>query len=326
MKKFTLIILTILLSFCTLFSGCSRQSNISIYAPDGAPALALSSLINADLKGIDINVVASDKIASFITGENKKADVCILPINMASNLIGDGKDYSMIATITHGNFYFLSNSQTQITSQNLGELIGKTIGVLQLQNVPGLTFKHVLNSLGIDYITIQDAIEKQSDKVNLMAINKIETARDDIDVFLIPSPQADVITNATNLNLIGSLGSLYSEDGFPQAVIVVKNEVLQNNLSTIKQVVSHIKNVNDFLIDKNFAKICTLINSKLENGLTPVFNENTLTPSVIEHLQIKYVSTKNSQEDVSSFINNLKTIEPNSVKTFNSNFFYLGDL
>ena len=326
MKKLICLIITIIASFSSLLTGCSSSSEISIYAPDGAPALALSSLIKADLNKTTINVVASDKIASCVTGKNSKADVCILPINMASNLLGNGENYKMIGTITHGNFYFLSKADIVIDKQNINSLIGKTIGVMQLQNVPGLTFKYTLNSLGVNYITIQDVSEKQSDKVNLMAINKIETARTDIDVFLIPSPQADLITNATNLNLVGSLGALYSLNGFPQAVIVVKNEVLENNLATIKQIASQIKNVNDYLIEENFLEICTLINSKLESGLTPVFNENTLTPSVIQHLQIKYVSCKNSQEDVSTFINNLKTIEPNSVKTFNSNFFYLGDL
>ena len=183
MKKFTCLILIILLSIFSIPLACSDNSEINIYAPDGAPALALSLVIKSNLDNTNVNIVSSDKIASFVTGKEKKADICILPINMASKLIGSGDNYKMIATITHGNFYFLSMSEMQIDSENVNCLIGKTIGVMQLQNVPGLTLKSVLKDNNLEYATIQDISEKNQNKVNLMAISKVETARSDIDLF-----------------------------------------------------------------------------------------------------------------------------------------------
>ncbi len=325
MKKFICLILTIFLSFFWLIA-CSNDGKIHIYAPDGAPALALSKVIKNDLKNTSVQIVSADKIATFITGENKKADVCILPINLASKLIGNQSDYKMIATITHGNFYFLSKSDTVIDKQNITHLIGKTVGVMQLNNVPGLTLKYALTALDAPFATIQDDSQKQLDKINLMPINKVETARTDIDVFLIPSPQADLKAQALNLKFVGSLGALYSDNGFPQAIIVAKNSVIAHNSQFLKDFVENVKTVNDYLIEENKQEICSLISSKLEDGLTPVFNENTLTSLTIKRLNVKFVSAKNSKDSVNLFISNLKSVEPLSVSAFSEDFFYLGDL
>ena len=326
MKKFAILLLTILLSFTALFTACTKTQSVSIYAPDGAPALALSSLIKEDLGGTEINVVTSTNIMGFVTGEVKKADVCILPINMAANLLGSGSDYKMVGAITHGNFYFLSRTNLEVNKSNINAMASKTVGVMQLQNVPGLTLQYALNALQVNYNIIQDTAQKQADSVNLMAINKVETARQDIDVFLIPSPQADAVEKASNLKVVGSLGALYNENGFPQAVIVVKNELLQNNLPLVKKIVSKIKTVNEFLKEENSAEICALINSKLESGLTPVFNENNLDSNSIARSKILFVSARDIKQTAQDFITNLKSVNPNSVKEFDENFFYQGEL
>lgn len=325
MKKFTCLILAFIFSFATLFVGCNTPHSIYIYSPDGAPALALSTVIKKDFQNTEIRIVSADTIASFVTGKDKKADICILPINMASKLIGGGEDYKMLGTITHGNFYFLSSSETVIKKENLDSLVGKTIGVMQFQNVPGLTLQSVLAANHLEYITIQDSSEKQPNKVNLMAIGKVETARTDIDMFLIPSPQADAKAQTTNLKFVGSLSELYGDFGFPQAIIVIKNSLLEENLNFVKDFINQVENVENYLKEENKAEICSLLHGKIENGLTPVFNENNLTSASIKHANIKFIDCKNSKETVESFIKTLKTVNPNSVQEFSENFFYLGE-
>lgn len=325
MKKLTCLILTIFLCFSALFIGCGSPSTISIYTPDGAPALALSSVIKKNFENTEIQIVSSDKIASFVSGNEKQADLCILPINMASKLIGNGNDYKMLGTITHGNFYFLSKTQMTIDRESLQNLIGKTIGVMQLPNVPGLTLRSVFAEKEIPYTIIQDSGEKSQDKVNLMAINKIETARTDIDVFLIPSPAADAKAQTTDLRFVGSLGELYSDNGFPQAIIVAKNKILEENLPFVKTFIQEVENVENFLKEENKAEICTLLRSKMESGLTPVFNENNLTSDSIERSKIKFISCKNSKESVQTFLAKLKALAPDSVQALSDDFFYVGD-
>lgn len=325
MKKFICLILTLIFSIATLFIGCNSPATIRIYAPDGAPALALSSVIKQDFENAEICIVSADKIGSLVSGKEKKADICILPINMASKLIGNGEDYKTLGTVTHGNFYFLSRSETVIDRENIDRLIGKTVGVMQLQNVPGLTLQSVFINNAIEYTTIQDISEKEQNKVNLMAINKIETARTDIDAFLIPSPQADAIAQTTDLKFVGSLGELYGDFGFPQAIIVVKNQVLEKNLPLVKEFVKQLESVENYLKEENKAEICTLLRSKIESGLTPVFNENNLTSDSINRSKIKFIACKNSKETMKTFIQKLKSVNPNSVGEFSEDFFYLGE-
>ncbi len=324
MKKITCFILTFIFSVATLFFGCNAPTAVSVYAPDGAPALALSSVIKKGFENTEIHIVSADKIGALVSGEEKQADICILPVNMASKRIGSGKDYKMLGTITHGNFYFLSKTEMTVDKENIGVLIGKTVGVMQLANVPGLTLQSVLTENDVAYKIIQDTSQKEQDKVNLMAINKIETARADIDVFLIPSPQADAKAQTTDLKFIGSLGELYSDFGFPQAIVAVKAQLLEENLPFVNTFVNELKNVENFLKEENKAEICALLRSKMESGLTPVFNENNLTSESIARSKIKFIECKEAKASVQTFIEKLKSVNPDSVETFDEEFFYLG--
>lgn len=87
----------------------------------------------------------------FVTGANPRADICVLPLNMAVKLLGGGQNYKLLGTLTHGNLYIVSKSGVKLTSANMSELRGKTVGVIMLAAVPGLTFKVILNEYGIVY-------------------------------------------------------------------------------------------------------------------------------------------------------------------------------
>ena len=132
--------------------------SVTIYAPDGAPALALAGLMAGEVefstydKVINYNIVDASTIQTHVTGANPDADICILPVNLAANLLGSGENYQMLGTVTHGNLYILSaKTNEQITADNISKLSGKTVGVVNLAAVPGLTLKLILNKYGIDY-------------------------------------------------------------------------------------------------------------------------------------------------------------------------------
>ena len=58
-----------------------------------------------------------------------------------------------------------------MTKDNLSTLVGKSVGVVQLPNVPGLTLQAVLNKYHIDYQIVENDGEKAADKVNLIAFD-----------------------------------------------------------------------------------------------------------------------------------------------------------
>lgn len=136
----------------------SAYSSLEVYAPDGAPALALAGLMAGEVstenvaEQINYHVVDASTIQTYVTGANPAADICILPVNLAANLLGSGEKYTMLGTVTHGNLYIISaKTGEQITAENIEVLRGKTVGVVNLAAVPGLTFKLILNKYGIEY-------------------------------------------------------------------------------------------------------------------------------------------------------------------------------
>lgn len=134
------------------------DDTVKVYAPDGAPALGLAKLMadEATIDGVDIeyNIVDATLIQTYVTGADPAADICVLPVNLAVKLLGSGENYQLVGTLTHGNLYMVSESSAKITTSNLTELCGKTVGVVNLAAVPGLTFKVILKNNGIKYAEV----------------------------------------------------------------------------------------------------------------------------------------------------------------------------
>lgn len=131
------------------------SENIFVYAPDGAPALGLACLMSGASDNLKYEIVNPNTIQQFVGGAEPKADICVLPVNLAVKLLGNGEKFKLIGTLTHGNLYILSKSNLEITAENLHDLNGKTVGVVNLAAVPGLTVKLILKSHGIDYIEVK---------------------------------------------------------------------------------------------------------------------------------------------------------------------------
>ena len=320
MKKLLLIILSTILLFNV--ASCTKNNDIiTVYTPDGAPAISLTPAMNKGFKNVEFNVVDGQTIGSFVTGENLKADICVLPINMAANLLGNGENYKLLGTITHGNFYLLSKSNDIIAKDNLKNLVGKTIGVLQLKNIPGLTFKSVLLENGVSYGEISSPDNAKDNQVNLMGITGTEIGSSDFDAYLVPSPQADLKAKALNLNFIASLQELYGENGFPQAVIVAKKSLIDSNPKFITDFKTALLDGDNFISENNIDSICNLISNSLQDGLTPTFTAKNLTYQMIVNSSISFVESKDCKVEITEFISRIQKVDGASVKTFNDNFF-----
>ncbi len=322
MKKLLSILSAVLIMFSV--TACNK-SDILVYMPDGAPALALCKAMD-NLDGFDFNVVGADVIDTKVSGKNERADVCVLPIDSASKLLGSGKDYQMLGTLTHGNFYFLSKSGISITVDNIDVLVGKTIGVLQLKKIPGLTFKAILKDNSLQYVEIQNPSNKSNDKVNLIAVNQTEICSNKADIYLVPSPMADIKVANTDYEFSGSLHSLYSPNGFPQAIIVAKKSVINDRFDKIKELIENLLGVEEYLLSLEKDKICSIINGNLESGLTPAFNKNNLTDNAIKNSSIKFVHAKDCKSQIDLFLQKIKTVEEGAVNVVDGGFYFQGEL
>ena len=133
------------------------RTSVSIYMPDGAPALSMAKMMCANptlSKSLDFHVVTANAINSTVTSSNEadNADLCVLPVNAAAKLLGSGTKYKLLGTVTHGNLFIISSDGTPLNANNIASrLDGQKVGVVNLSAVPGLTFKMILNKYNVPY-------------------------------------------------------------------------------------------------------------------------------------------------------------------------------
>lgn len=187
------------------YAGGAQEGTISgqytVYAPDGAPALALAGAIADGNTHFAYHIVNANGIVTTVTGEEaaKNADFCILPSNAAAQKLGTAEKYTMLGVVTHGNMYFLRANTLlpDLTAENLSALVGKKVGVVQLENVPGLTFKAVLTKAGIPFSVLNSEGQVAADKVNLVSYADATTVgpAGGCDYYLCPEPAATLKVN-----------------------------------------------------------------------------------------------------------------------------------
>jgi len=333
MKKFLTLILSAILAIFTLFMVACKdtpEGKLSLYAPDGAPALSVARLLDDEtiIEDIDISVVSANEITSFVSGEEKKADLCILPVNAASKFLGTADDYKMLGVVTHGNLFLMKKqSGVNITIDNLDVLVGKKVGVLNLANVPGLTFKAILSANDIDFVNYSGEVVETA--VNLVGLSKGEEVipSSDCDYFVVPEPAATTKENKTQgkLSIAGSLQELYGEEnGFPQAVLVAKNSVIESHSKTIEKLIeemslnaTYLKEQTDMNIIVNAVK-----SGFLDKEMAPTFSADNLNSTVITNCAIRFEKATDAYQKVLDYLTKLNGISNNAFGTPVDAFFY----
>ncbi|MDE7158154.1 MAG: hypothetical protein K2N74_01120 [Clostridiales bacterium] len=339
MKRFLAGVLSALLlgAAAVGFAGCGDDDrsrapkHYDVYAPDGATALALVNAIAQEKEGYTYHVVDSSTIQSYVTGNAPAADFCVLPLNAASKLLGTGETYQMLGTVTNGNLYFLTTgSNAAITDENLSTLVGKTVGVVQLANVPGLALQVALKNHNVEYTIIGNDGATQSDRVNLKAVDGADvTPASPYDYFLFPEPAASTKVTATAsapkpFVAAGSLQALYEGGGFPQAVLVAKKSVIQNDPASVTEFITFMDGSAEYLKTVQPATVLELLNDKRTEGLTPSFNAKNLTAQVLANCSVKFTASKDCKETVNAFLAQLIAVNANAAKTVETAFFYEG--
>jgi hypothetical protein len=307
----------------------STDVQAQIYVPDGAPALSIAKFMAEDLEedSIEYHVVDASTINTYVTGDNPKADLCVLPLNMASKLLGNGENYQMLGTVTHGNLYILSvdSSLTFESANQLEQLVGKTVGVIQIANVPGLTFKAILNKYNIEWQELTGDVDPSDSKVNLKGISDAATGvspAGGCDYYIAAEPMVSAKVGATSLEVVGNLQTLYGgENGYPQAVLVVKKEFLQQNSQWVSDFENSLSSVNSWLQTTDITTIVNAISSHLPDGQTPTFSEKNLTTEVIIRCSIYFTPSSECQSETVAFLQELIAVNSEAAALVSDDFF-----
>ena len=302
----------------------------SVYAPDGAPALALVNAIEDKAEEFEYHVVDPSTIQTYVTGAEPAADFCILPVNLASKVLGTGTVYKMLGTVTNGNLFFLSSEDNEdLTQDNISTLVGKSVGVVQLPNVPGLTLQAVLNKYDIDYQIVENDGEKATDKVNLIAFDPANvTPEGECDYYLCPEPAASTKIKGTAsaqkpFRMAGDLQALYGGDeGYPQAVLVAKKSVLEGDKDAVEAMLSYMEESGTYLETVTPETVLSALDGVRTEGLLASFNANNLTKEVIANCSVRFSPSGECKERVNAFLEKLIAVNESAAKAVSDDFFY----
>lgn len=320
-RLFTFFVTLVLATVCALgVSACNKGNDggkLSVYVPDGAPALSVAAL--ADSAQFAVHVIDANTVITKVTGANPKADIAILPVNSAVKTLGDGNAYRMLGTVTHGNLFLLKKQGGEDINSpaDLNKLEGKTVGVINLANVPGLTFKTILNE------------NRMLGKVELVNVTPLEVVptNSECDYFVVPEPAATTKINATQgkLSLAGSLQTLYgSENGYPQAVAVAKRAVIENNADAIAEFMNSFLTTRSWLLNENTTarQIVSAIDKMTDGDLEHMFTAANLTAQVIANCGIDFVPSALCREEVKAFMQKFNAVSDNVWGLPDDLFFY----
>ena len=336
MKK-TSLVLAALVCGISLFGAAAcapgeAEKTYSVYAPDGAPALSLASVIAEDDGAFSCHVIDSAAVQTYVTGKQPAADFCVLPVNLASKLLGTGETYQMLGTVTNGNLYFLTTDGEAITGQTLSLLVGKKVGVVQLANVPGLTFEAMLKANSLSYSVCQPGSEADPNVVNLVAVDAQTgvTPAGGCDYYLCPEPAASAKVKGTadkpkKLVFAGDLQALYGDgEGYPQAVLVARRSVIEQDPQAVETLVSYFEESEAYLASVSAETVVSLLDGKRTEGLAPSFTAANLTAEVIAHCSVRYTPSKQCRETVDAFLSELISVKADAASAVAESFYYLG--
>ena len=302
--------------------------DVTVYMPDGAPALALAGMMDLDAvdDGVEYYVTKADAIASKDTFEDgtKNADLCVMPLNLAAKNPKVQANYVMLGSVTNGNLYMIAKEEAQYTADNLSSLVGKTVGVLQINNVPGLTFKTVLNAHKIAWTELKNNGVAAADKVNLVALaDATAVVSTKADCFVIAEPAVTAQVTKNGFHVVGDLQALYGgENGYPQAVLVVKKDFVNANGAWVKEFIGKVENSAKWLETASGEEIVTAINGHLDDTLGETsLKAPLLKPTTLARCGVKFIPSADCKGAAVELLNAYMGINPNAAAIPQDGFF-----
>jgi ABC-type nitrate/sulfonate/bicarbonate transport system substrate-binding protein len=244
---------------------------------------------------------------------------------LATKLLGDGARYVMLGAVTHGNLYIISKEDVVYTTENLSSLVGKKVGVLQINNVPGLTFKTILNKNGIAWAEMTNDDTMYEDKVNLMPITGADAVGTiEADCFVIAEPAATA-KSKIGYSIVGDLQSLYGgENGYPQAVLVAKTAFVEEHSAWTGEFVESVKASMEWLKTATGTDIVATINGHLDDQERESdLKAPLLTAEVLGRCGVRYVQAADCKDGAVAFLREFVAINPTSTMVPTDNFFWV---
>ena len=299
MKKILSLLLCLTTAFCALTAVSCKKSaktdeKLTVYAPDGAPVMALAKMMKTDSAYEYSIISAADVAATFTKAE---ADFIIAPTNAGMNMSIKGGKYKIAATTSWGNLYLVGTqgtiySESQSAEEFLNQFANETVYSIGQNAVPDLSFKRLLS----EYELLDKVQISASDASNITA----GLVAGDISYAILGEPAVTAtLTKSQNVKILCSVSEVFKAvmgTDYPQASLFVKAS-LSN------------KQINTFL-DKLSSSISYLVESEdnaFELGsYLESRGDSTLKGAVVKKSYLrmgqKFVLASDCKQDIITFI------------------------
>lgn len=280
MKKIMLLLVGISLCFCIV--ACEVDDTIeelNVLVPAGATSLAFVSVYDEINETGKIDVVdGSDVLIAELSKTDSEYDVIVAPINVGASLIAsDSCEYKMIGAITWGNLYLVGQEDVDFSEVEEIALFGQN-------TVPQLVFDEadLETNATLTYYSSATLVQQQ-----LLAEN--------VTVGLLAEPLASATIAAASasgieLSIVYDLQEAYGDEGYPQAMIFVKED---SDYQTLIDKIDEFTN-NDY--------------PEMEELLTEIGVETLGLPSVeiamtsLDRQNIRFVYASTITEEIKDFL------------------------
>lgn len=237
MKKLfaIILVLTLCLSFVFAATACKKDTTTyTVYAPDGAPALALAKMMkdgaSAGSHPLAYSVIAATNVAASMT--NGDADFIIAPTNAGVMQSVNTNAYYLLGVTSWGNLYLVTTDDNYKALEEcasaaafLSQFEGRSISSIGSNQVPDKSLKSLLNATSVT-ATVADA--------QTAAVIQNDLISGDVDTALLGEPAATATkallakNGISNCRLLASLSDVWKAvtgKDYPQAGVFVKKSV-----------------------------------------------------------------------------------------------------
>ena len=215
--------------------------------------------------------------------------------------------------MTFGNLYLVSN-----IGSSINDMVGHNLYVINLNNVPGLTTKIMLQKLNIEYSEVS---QTQS---NVMLIGA--TAQEIIGGFqagrveyaIVAEPAVSIMLNKVEgLQVVGDVQEVLGE--YPQSVLVVKKGIF--SADDINYLIEQLQK-NAMFVHTNYDKIYDIIVAHLQRGVRTSFQKELITSSLVARCNVGFELAIDHQQKIDDYITALRQININSADILPSGAYY----
>ena len=279
----------------------NEEINATLISPDGLPSIAISKLITDNSKIENITLESSiEKTTDLLLSElmKGKADLAIVPSNLALQAYKKNLGYKVAATIGWGSLYLVSTEEIS----NISELEGCEVYNTGKGLTPDIVFKNILSKNNVNEDNINFSyVGAASELAPLLISEQAKYA-------VVPEPVlSTVMAKNSDIKIILSLNDEWIkvnnvENGYPQSTLLIKEEFYNKIKDT---------NVYDKLIEAfNESEKWVIDNPQLaaekceELGIT--VNKDVINES-IKNSNLRFTTIEDSKKEYEAYFSTIDT-------------------